>query len=827
MGASACKPPRPDLLAEYTAHELQHIQESHSIWREVLQSPPRLTFAMFEEVFGHLVSDASDHFALFAGRPLGDSDKPKRPPSGPKPQKPDALRGMFRRAIMTVVKTNSEDPGAAPREATPSITDVAQLAMDTSPREETIEAAEVFAVLALVAETEIKEALDFVFEMYATRSGKQAEKAFANMLKQVSAACARTLGKRAPDDATLEAKTRDGLLAVAKHSGAAAAAAALTSGTFWDFCHDDVDVAQYLDAVFGLRATEMRISHRDASGLTEGAMSSLGVSALMADDDDDDDGDERRRLGGSFEADDGDESTRPSGIMAKTRIKLFQGTILQHAWGEWWGAAPSVRAASSLAGAMLQLVESRRYALAAVRKGGLVGVVSLRGCLAHLARELRRRRAEAKLGIGPECCAANPVYGSGAAPSAAAAAADAAKPPTAPAAVPEPPASAPKRKGGRNDIRDVTRAAAVKGGVALPRTPGRKGAGPAADAAADAREAPPGAPPRKDSAEHAEALRFLRDAVPAAAAAICGDAVLAGVGPKLPFLLGDAAPFALLDAFAAGHAYVPLVAAPSNRAADLICVLRPADVFRLLHCTPALVGAAWHSRLDALPALQRKSRSVARFSPLWQAVEVLGCDGVGAVTVIDDDDDGGFVGAVTNEVVHFALQLSLRCGPAAKAAPKAKAAPAGRAKRASDESEPPSRKGTNWKKAQAGVKKLVESDALGNAAALRQPEASQLHAGGAAEDEALLHAALVSLLLEPVAPLLQGLKLRAPHVMPVTIDSRATLGAAIIAAAMQDRFVERIHVLTVTCTGACVCTGVVTVADLARHVLETMHESAR
>ena len=67
MGAapSSPKPPYPHLLLEWRRCTLAQLTESMNIHQDVLGGRESLTFAEFDEVFGHVLSDTEEHFGVF------------------------------------------------------------------------------------------------------------------------------------------------------------------------------------------------------------------------------------------------------------------------------------------------------------------------------------------------------------------------------------------------------------------------------------------------------------------------------------------------------------------------------------------------------------------------------------------------------------------------------------------------------------------------------------------------------------------------------------------------------------------------------------------
>ena len=125
---------------------------------------------------------------------------------------------------------------------------------------ESIDATWVFSVLTMLCDTDIRQCLQFLFDLFASRSGKQSQRAFAEMLISVSGAVALTLGKKMPDLNVLENKARDAIDILAKlipkdmqATTKASNAQYLTFTQFWDLCQDDIEIAKYIDSVLALR----------------------------------------------------------------------------------------------------------------------------------------------------------------------------------------------------------------------------------------------------------------------------------------------------------------------------------------------------------------------------------------------------------------------------------------------------------------------------------------------------------------------------------------------------------------------------------------------
>ena len=267
--------------------------------------------------------------------------------------------------------------------------------------------------------------IGFLFELYASRGGKQSQRAVAEMLISVSGACGATLGTKMPDINALEGKARDAIDALAKlipkdmQSTASkkepSASMYLTFAQFWDLCQDDVDIAKYIDGVLALRKNETRIGHREQR-LDLAAMHTLDA-ALMDENEDEaesenssdaelPEGAKVAELAERHEAEGGDdrdapaerkekEGERPSGILARHRPPLFMGTIDDYLENDPVDVKSPVLADGTVYVALFTLLERSQLAMPLIRRGALVGVVSAAHALDQVVSRLLDAMEEA------------------------------------------------------------------------------------------------------------------------------------------------------------------------------------------------------------------------------------------------------------------------------------------------------------------------------------------------------------------------------------------------------------------------------------------------
>ncbi|EGB12990.1 hypothetical protein AURANDRAFT_70586 [Aureococcus anophagefferens] len=716
-----------------------------------------------------------------------------------------------------------------------------------------IDATWVFSVLALLCDSDVKQCLGFLFELYASRGGKQSQRAVAEMLISVSGACGATLGTKMPDINALEGKARDAIDALAKlipkdmQSTASkkepSASMYLTFAQFWDLCQDDVDIAKYIDGVLALRKNETRIGHREQR-LDLAAMHTLDA-ALMDENEDEaesenssdaelPEGAKVAELAERHEAEGGDdrdapaerkekEGERPSGILARHRPPLFMGTIDDYLENDPVDVKSPVLADGTVYVALFTLLERSQLAMPLIRRGALVGVVSAAHALDQVVSRLLDAMEEAgDVRVDAACAATKKRFWEDCPPPKGApppkiinplqALEARAKSREASGEEKEKKGKKGKKKGAKEKMTREEKRRSAKGNIMRSKSSYGKEAMVDKDDDADAPETAECLAGQEKSANFPRclaAVAFLEAHLPAALAENCVPMMFSerrGHGGELvphPLIL-DCMPFHVLESIAQGHIMVPVVQSIACKKEDVVTILTPRDVFNMLHLEPRLLGEVWHTPIMRA-GLVRMPRTVSNEDPLWRALVLFAVERVPAVAVVDDD--GLFCGALTPDVLRLVMDLKHVNDRAEPEPPKprAPAAPGAKAGGLGGGLAAARRDSGGWGAMKAGMKLM--------AIAKSGPEEKSPNAECTPVVEKKMATTLAALFCEPVKQVLRYL-----YEEPwCAVGHNHTIGGCVVNAALTDYgHLDRVHVLNNRRL-----VGVLLIHDIARLILDT------
>ena len=224
---------------------------------------------------------------------------------------------------------------------------------------------DVFAILALLCNEEVEPTLTFLFVFFGRNGSKQGgldHKQFRDLIDRITSAVYKLLGNFPPDKKYSEMVVLN-LYGKKGHMHREV----MTLNEIWEWCQDEVEVANYLQKVFQFSLTSNSMYKQEVAVNTD---SYLQNSKLMEGDSDDEDG---------------------SGI-EKARPPLWNELVKGMATKAWWEDLPTVKGKDMNLCVLRQMWEKDKTAVC-VFEGkkcqGIVDSMSLADKLVHAWDEVR------------------------------------------------------------------------------------------------------------------------------------------------------------------------------------------------------------------------------------------------------------------------------------------------------------------------------------------------------------------------------------------------------------------------------------------------------
>ena len=355
-----------------TSPALRLTSQCEETWKEVFQAKRLVTFQGFDEIFGHVLGDPDEHFGLFTGDDVkkrarakalalaqlrkmhgGDSfttgapDKRRRTRSGsqrgsvmssggmsmsgPTSMGMGAGRGSSMAMIaMNVANITNITKGKTNRQSASQIEKYKAGAM--------IDVYEVFSILAMLCNNDVETKLSFIFVLFATNSSKPGgmdAKQFVDMVDRITIGTYKLFGFAPPPKQFTELAT---IALFGKKTQPIREV--WTFKECWDWCQDEVEVANYLQKVLNFSLTPSSMYKQEANVNTD---SYLQNSKLM-------------------EGDSDEEDENASGI-SKHRPKLWVELVKKLCSKKWWDHLEQLQSKSLLLPAVKTMHDHDRLAL--------------------------------------------------------------------------------------------------------------------------------------------------------------------------------------------------------------------------------------------------------------------------------------------------------------------------------------------------------------------------------------------------------------------------------------------------------------------------------
>jgi len=303
-------------ISEYQNCKMHNLTECYDIWGAIFNLKRLVSFHEFDDIFGSVLGDPDWHFQVFTGddvkrrirakmmalnqlRMSGalDKDSKERDQRGTGRKRSGSL---FRSSIAGTDARNFKGGGASDSKMVQSIiSNTESLRADARDKTSSeaykktamIDVYEVFSILSLVSDEEVESKLSFLFKIYGrsgTKLGGLDMKQFIDLIDRCTSAVYKLLGvaKPIPQCAELAVRTMFGRPENPLRD-------VLTFKDFWDWCQDDLEVAQYLQRILTFSLTQSKVYKEENVVNTDAYLQN---SKLM--DDDSDNEDEVSRSGG-------------------------------------------------------------------------------------------------------------------------------------------------------------------------------------------------------------------------------------------------------------------------------------------------------------------------------------------------------------------------------------------------------------------------------------------------------------------------------------------------------------------------------------------------
>jgi len=346
-------------ISEYQLSRLSTITECFDTWSVEHKGKRLITYSDFDNIFGPILGDPDEHFAIFTGDDLKRRMKAKAAaiaafvkanpglPSSNNSSRASSRKmrnGSFARggsissqsggsrssfdggpamaaamnigflaaadSGMTVAKMALQASLAA--RAAQKTADVSSVLVDKYKKGGTIvDCYEVFAVLALLSDEELEGKVKFVFNLFARGGASKGgidSKQFGDLMHRASSGIGKLLGHSPPDPKYADVAV---LSLYGKPSNQHRQV--LTFKDFWEWCQDEVEVAVYTQKILQYSLTESNMYKQETTVNTD---SYLANSKLMGGDDDEPD-------------------ENASGI-AKARPSLYKDLVKHMSTKSWW-----------------------------------------------------------------------------------------------------------------------------------------------------------------------------------------------------------------------------------------------------------------------------------------------------------------------------------------------------------------------------------------------------------------------------------------------------------------------------------------------------------
>ena len=337
-------------ISEYQACKLKSLNESLETWKEVFGGKRLITFEGFDDIFGHILGDPDIHFGIFVGDDvkrrlkmkaaalaklrkqrgtdalglgaLDNAIRRRRTRSGSSFNRSSLSKGSFSvafsgnsvmgQSISMIAMEMANKTSTSQEPVRPS---AAQL--DKYKRGAMIDVFDVFVILALLSNEEVEAKLTFLFIFFArsgSRRGGLDHMQFQDLIERVTSAVFKLLGNCEPDKKFAKIT----VLSIFGKNGNTTRDV-LTFKDTWDWCQDEIEVANYLQKVFQFCLTPNSMYKQGVAVHTD---SYLQNSKLMEGDDSDDED--------------------ASGI-DKTRAPLWNELVKTMSTKDWWKDMPTAQ----------------------------------------------------------------------------------------------------------------------------------------------------------------------------------------------------------------------------------------------------------------------------------------------------------------------------------------------------------------------------------------------------------------------------------------------------------------------------------------------------